>query len=50
MNLLDVFGSGERSCIVAPSGGRMFTPRSASQVDDLLNSAAEGVEDASRRP
>ncbi|WP_281352658.1 hypothetical protein [Skermanella pratensis] len=50
VNLLDVFGSGERSCIVAPSGGRMFTPRSVNQVDDLLNSAAEGVEDASCRP
>jgi hypothetical protein len=50
INLVDVFGSGERSCIVGPSGGRMFSPKSVNQLDDLLNTATKEVDTASCRP
>ena len=43
VNVLDVFGTGERSCLAAPSGGQVFTPRNVNDVANLIEQATKEV-------
>ncbi len=43
VNVLDVFGTSERSCLSAPSGGQVFTPTDVSDVASLIEQATEAV-------
>ncbi len=43
VNVLDVFGTGERSCLAAPSGGQVFTPTDVNDVADLIKQATQAV-------